>query len=127
MTMLLASGALGAVLAAGCADNDTPTASGKPVDGSGITVLAVSTSFSVERIEVRAGATSTIALQNRDEVAHTLTLYLGSSPEGDVAADTGEVAGGERGEAVVFFPSAGEHAFRCEIHPDRMRGTLVVL
>ena len=127
MRMLLASGALGVLLAAGCGDNDTPTASVVPVDGSGgITVVAESTSFSVERIEVQAGATTTIALENSDAVAHTLTVYVGKSPEGDVAADTGEVAGGESGEAVVFFASAGEHAFRCEIHPDTMRGTLVV-
>jgi plastocyanin len=125
--MLLASGALAALLAMGCSDDGAPATSVKPVDGSGgTTVVAARTSFSLERIEVQAGATTTIALENRDAVAHTLTVYLGESPGGDIAADTGQVAGGESGEAVVFFAVAGEHAFRCEIHPDKMRGILVV-
>ena len=88
--------------------------------------MAEGTSFSVERIEVQTGATTTITLENRDAVAHTLTVYLGDSPEGDIAAETGEIAGGHSGESVVFFASAGEHAFGCEIHPDKMRGTLIV-
>lgn len=126
--MLLASGALAALLAAGCRNDGPPTAASVTSEnGSGaITVVAESTSFSVERIEVQAGATTTIALQNRDAVAHSLTVYADESPEGDVTADTGEIAGGESGESVVFFAAAGEHAFRCEIHPDKMRGTLVV-
>ena len=125
--MLAAGGAIAALLATGCRNDGPPTASVTPENGSGaITVVAESTSFSVERIEVQAGATTTIALENRDAVAHMLTVYVAASPEGDIAADTGEVAGGERGEAVVFFAAPGEHAFRCEIHPDTMRGTLVV-
>jgi plastocyanin len=124
---LLAIGMLGVTIALGCSDDDPPTASVKPVDGSGgINVVVEGTSFSAERIEVQAGATTTITLDNRDPLAHTLTVYLGGAPEGDIAADTGQVEAGESGEAVVFFASAGEHAFRCEVHPDRMRGTLVV-
>jgi plastocyanin len=97
-----------------------------PVDGSGaIIVVAENTSFSVERIEVRAGATTTISLENRDAVPHTLTVYVGESATGDVLADSGQVAGGETGEAVALFGAPGEHAFRCEIHPERMSGTLV--
>jgi plastocyanin len=124
---LLAIGILGVAIALGCSDDDPPTASVKPVDGSGeINVVVEGTSFSVERIEVQAGATTTITLDNRDALRHTLTVYVGEEPEGDIAADTGQVEARESGEAVVFFASAGEHAFRCEIHPDKMAGTLVV-
>lgn len=124
---LVASGALGALLVTGCGGDGPPTASVTPLDGSGaIVVVTRDGSFSVERIEVQANTTTTMALENQDAVGHTLTVYLASSPEGDVAADTGEVSAGQRGEAVIFFSAPGEHAFRCEIHPDRMRGTLVV-
>lgn len=124
--MLLAGGVLAVWSATGCGD-DPPTASVEPVGGSGaITVVAEGASYDIERIEVQAGATTTVALENRDDATHTLTIYLGETPEGEIAADTGEVGGGERGEAVVFFAAAGEHAYRCEIHPDAMSGTLIV-
>lgn len=97
------------------------------VAGSGsVTVIADRSEFNVERIEVAAGATTAITLENRDTVAHTLTVYVGEPEEGTVAADTGEVPAGESGEAVVFFAAAGERTFRCEIHPEQMRGTLDV-
>ena len=124
---VIATAALAAVLAAGCDDEEPPIVSVPFDEGSGgITVVAKGTSYSLERIEVEAGGTTTITLDNQDSVAHTLAVFLGASAEGEVAADTGEVGAGERGEAVVFFSSAGEHAFRCAIHPDQMTGTLIV-
>ena len=115
------------LLLVGCDDNGgARTAEVEPNDGSGdVTVVAQESSFDVERIEVEAGTTTTIRLENRDAVTHTLTVYVGGSTEGAVAASTGEVTGGETGETVVFFAGAGEHAFHCEIHPDRMQGVLV--
>ena len=38
-------------------------------------------------------------------MAHTLTVYIDDSPAGEIAAATGEVARGVRGEAVVSFAS----------------------
>ena len=69
--------------------------------------------------------TTTIFFRNADEVRHTLTVYLAETPQGTVVADTGEVASGQQDEAVVLFMT-GAHAFRCEIHPEQMRGTIVV-
>jgi len=124
---LIASGTLAGVLAASCGGDASPAAVVTPVEGSGaITVVAEDTSFSVGRIEVQAGTTTTVRFENRDTVAHTLTVYVAASPDGPIAADTGEVAPGETGEAVVLFSAPGEYAFRCEIHPDQMRGTIVV-
>lgn len=121
--------AIGALLLAACdggGGNDAKVAV-TPVEGSGrVTVVADGGKFNVERIEVAAGATTSIALENRDAVAHTFTVYVGGAEEGTVAADTGEVPAGETGEAVVFFAGAGERIFRCEIHPGAMRGTLIV-
>ncbi len=126
-TMLVAGGALAALLSVSCGGDNPPTASVTPVDGSGaIIVVAEDTAYNFERVEVQVNSTTTIAFENHDIVAHTLTVYLGPSPEGDVAADTGDVPAGQRGEAVVFFSVPGEHAFRCEVHPETMRGTLVV-
>ena len=98
-----------------------------PVEGSGrATVVAEEGSFNVERIEVAAGATTAILFENRDEITHTFTVYLDDTPEGDLAADSGEVASGDSGGAVVFFSTPGEHAFRCEIHPEQMNGAVIV-
>jgi plastocyanin len=116
-----------ASLSVGCDDGDPPAARVAPVEGSGaIAVIAQSRSFDLERITVERNTTTSIALENRDDVAHTLTVYLDESGNSEIAADTGEVPAGERGEAVVFFSTPGTHAYRCTIHPDAMHGVLTV-
>jgi plastocyanin len=127
LAMFVTAAALAAWLGAGCSGGNAHSASVSPVDGSGaITVVVDDGAYSAERIEVQSGATTAITLQNDDAGPHTLTVYLGSAPAGEIAADTGEVASHEQGEAVVFFAAPGEHAFRCEVHPETMHGMIVV-
>ncbi len=124
---MLASAAVAVLITAGCGRDAGSTAKVTAVEGSGgVTVTAAGMRFSVERIEVTAGTATTITLVNHDRLAHTLRVYASGDPEGDIAADTGEVAAGDAGEAVVLFASAGKHPFRCAIHPQQMRGTLVI-
>lgn len=110
---------------AACADDDeaTPRDSGSPPGPS--VVRAQNRTFLPSTIEISAGVTATIALQNDDDTPHTLTVYLAATPEGAIVADTAEVPAGGRGEATMLFAS-GEHAFRCELHPEQMQGEIVV-
>jgi len=116
-----------ACFAAACNDGGGATVAVESTEGSGaIVVVAESGAFSVDRVEVEAGSTTTITLENRDDVTHTLVVYAGENADSEIAGGTGDVAAGEDGEAVVFFSTTGEHAFRCQIHPSRMSGTFVV-
>lgn len=112
---------------AACNDGGGATVAVTSMEGSGaIVVVAASGAFSVDRIEVEAGSTTTITLDNRDDVTHTLVVHAGENADSEIAGGTGDVDAGERGEAVVFFSTPGEHAFRCQLHPSRMSGTFVV-
>jgi plastocyanin len=125
---LLAGGASAGLFMAGCAGSDTggSVAVAPDADGAGaITVTARELSYEPSRIEVVAGAATTVTFHNEDEVAHTLTVYLASSATGAPVADTGEVPPGGAGEITVLFGS-GAHDFRCEIHPDEMSGVIAV-
>ena len=130
LSQLCATVAVGllAVVASGCSDgDDARSASPTPeAESATVRVVAQDRAFSLTRIEVPAGAATTITLDNRDATPHTLSVFLRATPEGDLAADTGRVDGGDEGEAVVLFTSPGEHAYRCEVHPTIMRGILVV-
>ena len=117
---------LAAALSACGADRDDKRIAVTPEAGSGaIVVSAQGLAFNVDRIQVTAGASTTVILRNEDAVRHTLTVYLGEQAEGAPIAGTGDVAPGASGEATVLFTS-GQHAFRCEVHPDKMSGMIVV-
>lgn len=118
----LALFAAGGTACRGGGSNDDAAA---PEGGGTILVRAESVSFDITRIEVPAGASMAIVFVNADDVTHTLTVYVGTNAEGAVVADTGQVEAGAEGETAVLFTS-GEHAFRCEVHPDRMSGVIVV-
>jgi plastocyanin len=116
-----------ALLLGACDGTDDPPSSATLTSGSaGVTVTAKGVAFSADDIGIRAGVTVAITLDNADAVPHTLTIYAGATPEGDIVADTGEVAAGEQGEAVVLFSTPGKRAFRCEIHPTQMHGVIDV-
>ena len=116
-----------ALLVGACDSDDDPPSSATISSGSArVTVTAKGLAFIPDDIGVQAGETAAITLDNADTVRHTLTIYAGAALEGDIVADTGEVAPGEQGEAVVFFSSPGTRAFRCEIHPGQMQGVVNV-
>lgn len=122
----LTAGVVVALVVSACGGGGGQSIAVTPKAGSGaIVVRARATAFSVDRIEVTAGASTTVTLQNEDAGPHTFTVYLAASAGGAKVADTGEVAPGASGEATVLFTS-GQHAFRCEFHPETMQGVIVV-
>lgn len=88
-------------------------------DGGGgdVTVVAADFSFDPATIEVDAGETISVTLQNEDEADHSFTveeLDFEVEAEGGESA-TAELTAGE--ESVEFF---------CRFHPDQMRGEISV-
>lgn len=112
---------------AACGEDGGRRVAVTPISGSGSVVIeARDRAFSAGAIEVAAGTSTTITFENTDDVAHTLRVFAGSEPEDGIAADTGEVAPAGRGEAVVFLSSPGTYAFRCELYPLQMHGSIIV-
>ena len=69
--------------------------------------------FSPATLEVAVG--DTITFTNRDSAPHTATAL-------DASFDTGRLNKGRK--ATVTIKAAGQHAFKCQIHP-MMTGTVV--
>lgn len=125
---------LGSALAAGCtgapaSGSPTPTADtgGGPGEPVTIALEARDMQFDTDILVAPAGATVTVAFENRDAgVQHNLAVYT------DAAAGTtifkGPVVTGP-GTATYTFtaPSTpGTYFFRCDVHPTQMTGSFVV-
>jgi plastocyanin len=92
-----------------------------------LNVAAQDFSFSPGELEATRGKPYTIALDNRGQFPHTLTVYEDEDFTRKVAqADTGRVAGGASGQFVVTFNEAKDYYFRCEVHPTQMQGEIKV-
>jgi plastocyanin len=82
--------------------------------GAGAAVAIADFAFDPAETDVAAG--DTITWTNNDSADHTVTFEDGS-------ADSGPIANGATFE--FTFDTAGEYAYRCDIHPS-MTGTVVV-
>jgi plastocyanin len=83
----------------------------------GVDVGAVDFGFEPNNASVAAGGKVTVT--NKGQAPHTLTFD-------DVQLDTGNIAPGA--SADLTAPDApGSYSYRCNVHPARMRGVLVVL
>lgn len=90
------------------------------------TITAQSTSFSINSITAPAGAATIVTFQNNDSMEHTFTVFDGEDFTGEIVADSGPVLPSETSEVTVLFGRPGKHGFRCQIHPQLMKGVLVV-
>jgi plastocyanin len=82
-----------------------------------VDVGAVDFGFEPNNASVAAGGKVTVT--NKGQAPHTLTFD-------DVQLDTGNIAPGA--SADLTAPDApGSYSYRCNVHPARMRGVLVVL
>ena len=75
--------------------------------------------FSFNPAEASVAPGGTVTWENRGDANHTATFD-------DVDLDTGNLAPGEEGD-LTAPDEPGSYSYRCDIHPGRMRGVLVVV
>ena len=139
--VLLAAGALIASVA--CGDDDdaggataaatTAAAKSATTAASGgseavkFAVTAKDFAFEPATLEMKAASKAEITLSNKGAAPHTFTVYRDKEFTQNVGATSGNVSAGA---SVSFtFSSAGAGAnvyFRCDIHPTRMKGEIIV-
>jgi plastocyanin len=83
-----------------------------------LTVVARGFRFEQTELAVDAGAQVTVTFDNRDTASHNLDI------EG--VAKTDIFAGPGQRTLTFTAPAPGTYAYRCDVHPNIMRGTLVV-
>jgi plastocyanin len=90
-----------------------------------IDLVAEGVSWRPDRISRADRGEFRITLRNRDDVPHNVHLFLVSDPE--VTYQSPDVPPGEEETFDVHFSACApcEFIYRCEIHPDRMSGTLL--
>lgn len=108
----------------------TPTATLPPAscspDGGVLRVAAIGFAFQPDCLAAHAGEPFRIAFANEDEgVQHNVAVYEDAAGTG--ALFVGDPVAGP-GEATyrVDALDAGTYLFRCDFHPQQMRGVLVV-
>lgn len=118
---LLATALLAILLLAGACSGDDGAAPGPgdldtpPVDGA--TVALVDLAYEPAEVEVSAG--EAVVFTNEGDIAHTVT--------GDeLEFDSGEQLPGESFRFLTDDATPGEITFHCELHPDEMRGRIVI-
>lgn len=93
--------------------------------GNALAITASGTAFDVGCLAAPAGQAFTIALDNKDSVAHNLAIL--ESHEAEDVLFRGDIFQGPKSTTYqVPALKAGAYAFHCEVHPGTMKGTFVV-
>src|SRR3990172_1971552 len=139
---LLTGGALFAVIEGdeGEATEGTPTATASPTaqpspGTPGALAMEMGDSFFVfegqqePTIPVKAGEETTIDLPNKGQIPHNMRIG-GADNEyntgDDFESDPALFSGGDTGSITFKIDQAGTYDFRCDFHPDLMKGKLRV-
>ena len=107
---------------------DAPTTGASPTcapQGNALALIASGTMFDVGCLAAPAGQAFTIAVDNKDSVAHNLAIL--ESHEAEDVLFRGDIFQGPKSTTYqVPALKAGTYAFHCEVHPGTMKGTFVV-
>ena len=110
------------------AEEAAAEAEGGGAVGGDVVVVAESLAFDTDAIELAAGKTQTIGLDNQDSAAHNLSIYkneeAGVGQQG-VLFDGEDVPAGSSTEYEVDPLDPGKLYFQCDLHPS-MKGDVVV-
>ena len=100
-----------------------PPPSGQPTT---INLSAASFAFDKKTLTVPSGARVTVVFENKDSAPHNLGIYQTS--EATQVLFRGETIAGAKTTSYEFTAPAtpGTYFFRCDIHPTRMVGELIV-
>lgn len=116
-----------ALFVTACGGDDNDGASATPVTSATITMR--DNSFSPNNITVPVGQQVTFTLQNRGAAVHNMQV---EGPDGnygtgdDIKSTPETINAGQNGTLVATFATAGTIDFRCEFHPDDMKGKVTV-
>ena len=93
--------------------------------GTALGIIAEGTAFDVGCLAAPTGQAFTIAMENKDSVAHNLAIL--ASHEAEDVLFRGDIFQGPKSTTYeVAALSPGTYAFHCEVHPSTMKGTFVV-
>ncbi len=153
MRRLFAVAIVGALLLAGCGDDEETTETGgqsgtetttheempgmSPEEhakmeaaqcepsGTSLSIVASGTKFDKDCLAAPANQAVTISFENKDSANHSLAI-LKSHTSTDVIARADIFSGPRTVTLNVPAQPAGTYAFHCEVHPSVMSGTYVV-
>ncbi len=96
----------------------SPTSPPSAPRAASLTVTARNVRFEQTELTVDAGAQVTLTFDNQDSVSHNIDIV--GVAKTDVFAGPGQ-------RTITFTaPSPGTYAYRCDVHPGAMQGTLTV-
>ena len=112
------------VLVAACGGGSTASKGTATVTNGTVNVTANGLAFDVGTINAQGGTAFTIHFTNAESVPHNIAVY---PPTGDAVAKGNVITGPSAAEDLHVPPlEAGTYAFRCDVHPQQMTGTIVV-
>lgn len=102
------------------------TGGSPPEEASGTSIVARDIEFDTSSIELAPNTKTLIELRNRDAgIPHTFSVYT-EADQGVLLAGTGVVTGPTIAQVEIPELLAGTYYFRCDVHPETMRGEIHV-
>ena len=100
--------------------------SGCPAGSGGLSINSKNIAFDKACLAGPAGKPLQIKYDNQEAVPHNIAIFAGDSPSSQKVF-TGELVTGPRAVTYDVPPlQAGTHFFHCDVHPQAMKGKLVV-
>jgi plastocyanin len=88
-----------------------------------LSVVAQNIAFNPTELDAPAGKELTITFENKDSTAHSFHLFAGTA--GDVKTDV--KSGPSTATLKVTLNTPATYNFQCDVHPNVMKGTIVVV
>ncbi len=120
-------------VAAACGDGDdgsgeTPAAGDTPATGEATAAIKMVPTIAFDRSEITIGADTevTITADNTDGF-HNFAVYASREDalSGEAPLAETEKCAAPCTDSVTVSLAAGDHFFRCNVHPDVMKGTII--
>ncbi|MDQ3962540.1 MAG: cupredoxin domain-containing protein [Actinomycetota bacterium] len=92
--------------------------------GGGLTISAAQIQFDTQELTFPADEATTLTFNNEDSVEHNVAIYETEDAEQDIFVGR-IIGGGTTVDYEVPATPAGEHFFRCDVHPTAMTGTAI--
>src|SRR5436305_2350213 len=96
-----------------------------PVNGSLIPEIANDNTFSLNSVALLAGEAYSLSLTNKGIAVHNWHVLGTKSAEGR-EIESPLIEGGKTATLNFSIPKPGSYRFQCDVHPDTMKGTILV-